>query len=533
MSTAPPPPKNGDYAFLLHVLTSLKSTGKAAIILPHGVLFRGHAEAAIRRQLLTRGFIKGIVGLPANLFYGTGIPACIVVLDKAGAASRSGVFMIDASKGFMKDGAKNRLRSQDIHKIVDIFNKQTDVERYSRMVPLSEIATEANDYSLNIPRYIDSSEPEDVQDLHAHLHGGIPDRDIDALSGFWDAFPTLRGELFDDNRPGYCDLVIQPSDVQQTILGASEFAQFNADVHARVAEWYAAHRETLAAISENTRPDNLIATLGDDLLARFRSTPLLDPYDVYEQLLSYWHETLHDDVFLIMRDGWLEAAKPRAARILGYDKNKKPKFEDCHIQFGTGVDAERYVMDLIQPELVIARYRAEQQASVNELTDTADDAARAVEAHIEEHAVEGGLLWDALDDKGKVTGKSVTAAIKQAKADDDEDAVAALNRVLDLLKREAVAKKAAKDGQQDLDRAALKEYGTFTEADVQTLVLSDKWEATVSARVGEVLTALVSHLVTRLQALGDRYDATLGDLYAQADELSDRVATHLAEMGVS
>ncbi|WP_369797358.1 N-6 DNA methylase [Mycobacterium sp. 012931] len=179
-----PPDKNGDYAFLLHVLKSLKSTGKAAIILPHGVLFRGHAEATISRRLLEHGFIKGIIGLPPNLFYGTGIPACIVILDKENATGRTGVFMIDASTGFMKDGPKNRLRSQDIHKIVDTFNKQVEIERYSRLVPLKEIADAKNDYNLNIPRYIDSSAPEDIQDLHAHLHGGIPDRDLDALDDY-------------------------------------------------------------------------------------------------------------------------------------------------------------------------------------------------------------------------------------------------------------------------------------------------------------------------------------------------------------
>src|SRR5215217_5819909 len=212
-----PPEKNGDYAFLLHILKSLKSTGKAAVILPHGVLFRGNAEAVIRKQLLQRGYIKGIIGLPANLFYGTGIPACIVVLDKENAQARTGVFMIDASKGFIKDGPKNRLRSQDIHKVVDVFNKQTEIERYSRMVPLDEIADAKNDYNLNIPRYIDSSEPEDIQDLHAHLHGGIPDRDLDALSSYWDAFPSLRMSLFKDNRPGYSDLAVDVNEVQQTV----------------------------------------------------------------------------------------------------------------------------------------------------------------------------------------------------------------------------------------------------------------------------------------------------------------------------
>ena len=187
-----PPARNGDYAFLLHLIASLKSRGKGAIILPHGVLFRGNREADIRRNLVSRGFIKGIIGLPANLFYGTGIPACILVIDKENAHARTGIFMIDASKGFRKDGNKNRLREQDIHRIVDVFNKQTESARYARTVPVSEIASPANDYNLNIPRYIDSSEPEDLHDLDAHLNGGIPNRDIDALDDYWTVLPSMR-----------------------------------------------------------------------------------------------------------------------------------------------------------------------------------------------------------------------------------------------------------------------------------------------------------------------------------------------------
>src|SRR6266705_2755657 len=176
-----PPPKKGDYAYLLHIIRSMKGVGKAACILPHGVLFRGDAEATIRQQLVRSGYLKGIIGLPANLFYGTGIPACIVVLDKDNAAARKGVFIIDASKGFIKDGNKNRLRAQDIHKIVDTFTHQAEIPRYSRMVSLAEISDPKNDFNLNLPRYIDSTEPEDLQNIDAHLSGGIPDRDIDAL----------------------------------------------------------------------------------------------------------------------------------------------------------------------------------------------------------------------------------------------------------------------------------------------------------------------------------------------------------------
>ena len=197
-----PPAKNGDYAFLLHLITSLKSRGKGAIILPHGVLFRGNKEADIRRKLIQRGLIKGIIGLPANLFYGTGIPACILVIDKEHAQARTGIFMIDASRGFLKDGNKNRLRAQDIHQIVDVFTRQTEVPRYSRMVPIDEIASPANDYNLNIPRYIDSSEPEDLHDLDAHLRGGIPNRDIDDLDTYWSVFPSLPPRSVRRQRPG-------------------------------------------------------------------------------------------------------------------------------------------------------------------------------------------------------------------------------------------------------------------------------------------------------------------------------------------
>jgi len=145
-----PPNKQGDYAYLLHIVRSLRSTGKGACILPHGVLFRGNAESEIRRNLVRKGYIKGIIGLPANLFYGTGIPACIILVDKEDAAERKGIFMIDASKGFTKDGPKNRLRAQDIHKIVDVFNKRLDVPKFARMVDLNEI--EKNEFNLNLPR---------------------------------------------------------------------------------------------------------------------------------------------------------------------------------------------------------------------------------------------------------------------------------------------------------------------------------------------------------------------------------------------
>ena len=259
-----PPPRNGDYAFLLHLLTSLNSRGKGAIILPHGVLFRGNREAAIRRDLVRRGFIKGIIGLPPNLFYGTGIPACVVVLDKENANARRGIFMLDASEGFIKDGSKNRLRERDIHRIVETFNGRAEIPGYSRMVSLDEIADPANDYNLNIPRYIDSAEPEDLHDLDAHLNGGIPDRDIDALAEYWQVFPRLRRELFQGNgRPGYSEARVESAQVGAAILGHADFGAYRERCASALERWREASEPLLLGIGQTSNPKAVIGVLSE------------------------------------------------------------------------------------------------------------------------------------------------------------------------------------------------------------------------------------------------------------------------------
>ena len=523
-----PPEKNGDYAFLLHALTSLKSTGKAAIIMPHGVLFRGNAEAEVRKRLLQQGYIKGIIGLPANLFYGTGIPACIVVLDKENASARTGVFMIDASKGFMKEGPKNRLRSQDIHKIVDTFTNQREIARYSRMVPMREIADHKNDYNLNIPRYIDSSEPEDLQDLDAHINGGIPNRDLDALSDYWDAFPTLRKQLFKRNRAGYSDLRIDVGNVQQAILDSDEFKEFAERAQAIATDWFTSHRARLTHITANTNPNHLVTEIGDDLLRSFADVPLLDEYDIYEQLMTYWHEVMHDDVYLIMSDGWLDAAKPR--RTIE-DKVRKLS-ETPDLVIGKGRAATRYKMDLIPPALIVARYFADEQAQLDDLNASADEAARAIEEYVEENGGEDGTLAEAMDDS-KITKALASSRLRTAKREGSElDEIEALQYLLNLYEAEADAKKSAKEAQDGLAQAALKQYGELTTQDVKALVLDDKWHATLVRRIATEVEALTLDLVARIEQLGERYASTVGELDCRLQKLDARVSGHLEAMGI-
>ncbi|MFC8530300.1 type I restriction-modification system subunit M [Nocardia sp. NPDC057227] len=526
-----PPDKNGDYAFLLHMVKSLKSTGKGVVVLPHGVLFRGNAEATIRTELIKRGLIKAIVGLPSNLFYGTGIPACLIVLDKKDAQARTGIFMIDASKAFEKDGPKNRLRPRDMHKIVDSFVNQKEIHRYSRMVPLREIRDPKNDYNLNIPRYIDSSEPEDIQDLNAHLQGGIPNRDLDALQPYWDAFPSLRAELFRPLREGYSELAVEKADIQGKVTESVEYKAFAKGASDTVEAWWADKHKVLVDITPSTRASDLIHEVSEALLESFRPRPLINEYGVYEQLMSYWNASMHDDVAIIVSEGWEGSAKPRLARTWK-DKNNKTKYEDAHIVTGTRATAKRWVMDLIPPEYVIARFFPEQKAELDRFVIEHEVASQAVEEYTDEHAVEEGLLWEAVEDD-KITKASVAARLRVAKRDGTEsDEVAALQHVIKLYTAEAEANKVVKEATSKLEAMTLAQYPKLTINDVQTLVVDDKWGGTVHGRVGAEVTALGATLVARLRMLADRYEFTVGELDNEVEKLGAKVASHLAMIGV-
>ena len=524
-----PPAKNGDYAFLLHFIASLKSRGKGAIILPHGVLFRGNREAEIRRNLIQRGLIKGIIGLPPNLFYGTGIPACIVVLDKENSHARTGIFMIDASKGFLKDGNKNRLRAQDIHQIVDVFNRQLELPRYARMVPLAEIANPVNDYNLNIPRYIDSGEPEDVHDLDAHLNGGIPDRDIDALEAYWTMFPSLRRTLFKGNaRAGYSETRVETQQVKGTILGHGEFKSYTDRVTAIFNAWREAHEPLLRGLEVNAHPRRVMHTLSEDLLARFVDLPLLSPYDVYQRLMDYWDEVIQDDIYLIAADGWIEAARPR-----GIIEDKEKKIKETP---DLTINRKKYKMDLVPPALIVARYFATEQALIDSLQVKQETVSRELEEFVEEHTGEDGLLEDAVNDKGKVTKVGVKGRLKtiqddgEPESDEERDA---LTRCLALIEIESKAGKAVKEAHAAVDQQVLSRYATLTETEIKTLVVEEKWFASIRGATEGEVQRLTQHLAGRVKKLEERYAQPLPELEQEVESLSEKVEGHLKKMGVA
>ncbi len=517
-----PPAKQGDYAFLLHIIRSMKGTGKGACILPHGVLFRGNAEAVIRKQLVRSGTLKGIIGLPANLFYGTGIPACILMLDKEHAGARSsgsrGVFMIDASKGFIKDGNKNRLREQDLHRIVDTFTRQVDVPRYARLVPLAEIADPKNDFNLNLPRYIDSSAPEDLQDIVGHMRGGIPERDLDdpasPLAAYWQVLPGVRSGFFESaGHAGYARLTLPLPELKPAILGHSEFTAFNQAATQRFTDWRAAVTPRLTAFAQGGHPKALIEAIAEELLAAFGQAPLLDAYDLYQHLMDFAAETMQDDAYLIAADGWVA----KTSRILETDKKGKTKDRG-------------WTCDLVPKPLIVVRYFAKEQAAI-EARQAELDAASASQTELEEEQGGDDGVFAGYD---SITAAAVKDRIREIGNDrDGADELKLLRQWLDLGTQVAALKKQVKDAEAALDKLAFEKYPKLTEADVKSLVVDDKWMARLAASVQSELDRVSQTLTGRIRELAERYATPLPQLTDDVAALAARVEGHLANMGAS
>lgn len=504
-----PPAKQGDYAYLLHIVRSLKSTGKGACILPHGVLFRGNAEADIRKNLIRKGYIKGIIGLPANLFYGTGIPACIIVIDKENAHTRKGIFMVDASSGYLKDGNKNRLRDCDLHQIVDVFNKRMEIPKYSRMVGVEEI--EKNDFNLNIPRYIDSQQAEDIQDIEGHLKGGIPDVDVDALRPYWDVCPQLRQTLFKANRPGYLDLAVTKQAIKPTIYEHPEFLTYINSMNTLFADWQQYSTVTLKRLATGCHPKNVIALLAEELLAHYTDKPLIDKYDVYQHLMDYWSTVMQDDCYLIAADGW----KAETYRVI--EKDKKGKEKD-----------KGWTCDLVPKALIVDRYFVAQQAAIREQEATLESVAAQITEMEEEHSGEEGLF----SEMDKVNKANVTARLKDIKDDREaREEADALNAWLKLSTQEADLKKSLKEADAALDALAYTKYPKLTEAEIKTLVVEDKWLATISAAIHGEMDRISQALTQRVKELAERYETPLPQASKQVAVLEERVNKHLERMG--
>lgn len=582
-----PPEKNGDYAWLMHILKSLKRTGKAAVILPHGVLFRGNAEGEIRKALIKTGYIKGIIGLPANLFYGTGIPACIIIIDKEDADERTGIFMIDASHDFVKDGNKNRLRERDIYKIVTTFNEQiTDDPHYARFVPMSEI-TGKNDYNLNISRYIDSGISEDLQSIEAHLKGGIPAYDVDGMERYWSVFGLLKNKLFSVLRDGFYQLNVSKDEVRPLIHEDEEFSSYADKIDNAFVAWRSAVDQELRNINAYANAKDLIVRLAEQILIQFEGVELIDKYDVYQVLLAYWQEVMSDDVYLLIQDGY------EAGRELSYEYVVKTKTEGDETITIVTDKIKSWDGKLIPKSIIIDTYFAEEakaieaaevivadtQAQIDELLEGAEDGsaiaevlenetmsfAKALKAAIDNirskiHSEEIDALLallnllpmkkkdmdsylakcpicvSAKNDKGNVNASSVksriailreTTPVPEMYAED----YAQLMTLYTLMAKNDEQSKLVKALKSQLEEKVKEKYTVLTVEEIKELLVNKKWYYSIFDGIDALYVAISHSITNRIVELAERYEDTLPTLSTVVDNYEIKVKSHLERMG--
>lgn len=511
-----PPEKNGDYAFLLHIIKSMAADGKGACILPHGVLFRGYAEGEIRKNIVKAGYIKGLIGLPQNLFYGTGIPACIIILDKQEASDRKGIFMIDAKDGFVKDGNMNRLREEDIQRIVDTWEAWVDVPHYARFVPQEEI--EKNDYNLNIPRYIEARDTEIVQNIEAHLKGGLPKHDIDQLSDYWEALPTLKDELVKYQGNGYYAWAVSREQIDGIINDNEDYQTQQATLkhHCRtdfMEQW----QETIYNLAESSeKPKTLIERMGQSIRNLFGEGNLLvDEYDAYEQLMNYWAETMQDDVYMIMADGWKLNLRPK-------QKEDKKEKKMVPVVVKTWNDLES---DLLPVEYIVNRFCKSELEACDELSASIAFMENEVTSLVEEN----DDVFDTKNfEKEKINLASVKKRAKVTKGEEQEH----LMEWIELQNSIKAEKAKLKEANDKLLSRVKEEYELLAQNEMRVKnLVKEKWVNAISTRIESELSRSIEQLKSQLSAISDRYDQTLPSIDKEVEDYESRVNAHLAQMG--
>ena len=516
-----PPAKCGDYAFLLHLIASMKpEEGRGACILPHGVLFRGNAEYNIRKHLVKKHYIKGIIGLPPNVFFGTGIPASIIIIDKKNKNSRKGIFFIDAKDSFKKDGAKNRLREQDIKRIVDAWNAQQPINHYCRMVEWDEI--ERNDYNLNIPRYIQPRDTEIQHDIYAHLHGGLPAYDVDGMSEYWKACPSLKVSLFNYNTNGYYSLKSVKEDIAQTVeLDPSYIAQ-NKRFSALLEEWKTEITPRMKAINQGARPKKLIAEWSESLLNKAKGhSGLVDAYEVYDVLLNYWADVMQDDCYMIANDGWTYP------EVRAFKKNSKGNDTACMY--------DEVVCDLVPVSLVLAEYFQKETSEISDLQSQVEQKQQAIDELVEQNT-DVFTFNDDDDTEGDkpltVKAVDVKKAVKNAKTNGTSDEeLAILQQWLDLSVEKEALNKTLKQKRTELTSAVVDKYASLTEDEIKMLVVERKWLASIIGGCETLMQNVTHQIASDVTALAERYEVTLGATESQVKDLEQEVLQSLKEMG--
>ncbi|QYH19028.1 type I restriction-modification system subunit M [Corynebacterium aquatimens] len=513
------PSKTADYAFLLHELYHLKDDGILTIVLPHGVLFRGGEEEAIRRNLIDNNHIETIIGFPPNIFYGTGIATLVMVLKKQ-RGDDGDVLFVDASKGFIKAGTKNELRARDIRKIVDTVTNRETIEGYSRLVTREEIRV--NGYNLNIPRYVDSSETPETYDIYSTMFGGIPNAEIGTLGRYWEALPGLREALFE--RVSDTHSRVKVNDVAAVVAGHPSAVAFRDTFTSALVGFDAFAEDTLLTDPTAVNPAQAEAALRYDLFERLAGVPIIDPYEVYQLFADTW-EVTESDLEVVRGEGF-DAVRAVDPNIV----TKKVKGKDTEVQ--DGWVGRVLPFELVQSVLLadLVERVEHSRATVAAAAATRDEVFAEID---EEDYGEGDtLITNAAGTAFAAAG--VARRIKALKADTERDEHD--DELLALLERADFALKQVKVLGADVKRLELLLTAKTKEA-IESLtdeqaagLLREKWVGRVFRSFEKIVDAELAALVSEVKRLDAKYATTLGDVEDTIRETSRELAGMMSQL---
>lgn len=570
------PKTKADYAFLIHDLYHIKSDGIMTIVLPHGVLFRGGEEGEIRKNLIENNHIDTIIGLPENIFFGTGIPTIIMVLKKK--REKNDVLIIDASKEFIKEGKNNKLQASNIKKIVDTVINRGTIDKYSRVVKQEEIRD--NEYNLNIPRYVDSSESTETWDIYATMFGGIPRREIDELKEYWEAFPTLKKELFIDNGTPYTSLSIQ--DIKAAISNNADVKSFIEKYKCSFSNFNSYLKKELIEEMESININKKLSILSDDIFKRLNDVPLIDKYEAYQLLDNEWNNIAVDleiiqtegfeatkmvDPNLVIKkkdgkeqevqDGWkghiipfdliqenllkiykdsLSLKENRLSEILSvYEEildslSEEEKASDITKESNDAFDSKGVNKELKE---IYADIQTQETIGLNKYISLLDTKAKKQEKEefIKSHAEVNWLQMEPNKD-GTYSKKTVNAYLAKLQSeylftkDSYEEKIAKVSK---LILEEKELKGLVKSEAEELHLLTKKTIENLSDDQVRN-ILEDKWIKPLGANINKLPETIINTLVTKIEILNDKYETTYFEVENQIKETEDILSSLIDEL---
>lgn len=502
------PKSKADYAFLLHDLYHLKPDGIMTIVLPHGVLFRGGEEGTIRKNLIEQNHIDAIIGLPANIFYGTGIPTIIMVLKQH--RDNTDVLIIDASKGFAKEGKNNKLRACDIKKIVDVVTARVSVDKFSRMVSRDEIR--ANDYNLNIPRYVDSSEKAETWDIYATMFGGIPESELNELHDYWAAFPHLKDALFTSDNDAYCHLTVD--DLKDTIASHPDVTAFKARYQEQFDDFDAFLERELITNMESLIIPREETVLSDGIFARLKNVPLIDRYQAYQLLNDDWN-SIAIDLEVLQTEGFAAIKQVDPNMVLKKKNGKEQEIQE-------GWTGHVLPFDLVQKALL-----ADDLQALNDKEIRLNDIASDLETQLEELSEENKEQAFVNDAKDAFVAAEVKKALKVKEA--DADTLSILKKVDSLFTEEKSLKKQIKDDEKALHLQIKVTIEALSDKEACAL-LKQKWITPITDSLLALPDAVIDTLVTKLDALSKKYNTTFAEIDREIADTENELIAMLDDL---